>query len=389
MAGRIRMDPLTKFWQNKRKEIFHLKHEALTKVLYRFPRLLPDRYTWILTNVCNLNCAFCFQRRDYRQDHMELKDWLALARQLPRYARVTLTGGEPLMFPQFKEIFTYVAQRYDCNLITNGLLLTEKWIDLFLSYPRLRVLAISVDDIGNRIREVTPAQWQRVETLLRYFVYRRREWGSRCLLEAKTVILDENADDLLRIHQYCMERLSCDHHSLMFLKGSPLQHADYMFAFEDMFRPAQAPVYQKFETIVRELRRIQEYNSQTGKTAFLHPKVGRLTACRDLPDLNYLNERGFCKEHFRPCPFPWSSVHINADGNLFPCMAIPMGNVKTTPLREIIHGKDFMRFKQVIHREGTVPGCHRCGWLRPVKERLQSKTPFPSKMIQEQSAYVY
>jgi len=75
----------------------------------------------------------------------------------------------------------------------------------------------------------------------------------------------------------------------------------------------------------------------------------------------------FIKGNYKPCKFPWSSVHINVDGNLFPCMAVSMGNVKTTPLPEIIHGKDFMRFKDLIRKEGTVEGCNRCGWLRPDK----------------------
>ena len=38
----------------KKKELFHLKHEFLTELIYRLPNLLPDRYTFVLTNLCNL-----------------------------------------------------------------------------------------------------------------------------------------------------------------------------------------------------------------------------------------------------------------------------------------------------------------------------------------------
>ncbi len=114
------------YLDNRRKEFFHLKHEALTDLIYRLPHLLPDRYVFILTNLCNLTCDFCFQKKDLREDRMTTSDWLTLAKQLPFYSRVTLTGGEPLMFPGFEEVFSYVAKRYECNMISNGLLLRNK-----------------------------------------------------------------------------------------------------------------------------------------------------------------------------------------------------------------------------------------------------------------------
>ena len=42
---------------------------------------------------------------------------------------------------------------------------------------------------------------------------------------------------------------------------------------------------------------------------------------------------------------PWSSVHINVDGNLFPCMAVSMGNVKNTKLSEIIFSDKFKKIQ--------------------------------------------
>ncbi len=360
------------------KELFHRKHEFWTQVIYRLPRLLPERYVFVLTNLCNLDCAFCFQKRDLREDRMTLEDWIGVTQQLPFYARVTLTGGEPLMFAGFDEIFSFVAGRFDCNLITNGLLLTEEKIESLLSFPKFRVLSISIDNVGNTLRGVSESQWQRIETMMRYFAQRRDELKSDCVLEVKTVVLDENADQLGAIHRYCMEELRCDHHSFQFLKGSPVQHADYMFDFDDILKKSQAPVYKRFEEIQDQLEKIREYNQEHEKRAFLHPKVADLNSSQGLADLSFLNEREHTKAHYRPCRFPWSSVHINVDGELFPCMAVSMGNVKKTPLAEIIHGKEFRYFKELIRREGTVEGCNRCGWLRvngikSREERVESR----------------
>ncbi len=369
--------------QEKKKEMFHLKHEFFTELIYRLPNLLPDRYTFVLTNLCNLKCHFCFQKKDLREERMHLEDWLHLAQQLPFYARVTLTGGEPFMFPKFEEIFSFVAGRFDCNMISNGLLLTEERIEFLLSFPKFRVLSISIDNVGNTLREVTPKQWTRTENMMRHFYQRKLELKSNCVLEAKTVVLDDNAEELLTIHRYCMEELQCDHHSFQFLKGSPTQHADYMFSFNDILKKSHAPVYKKFSTIKEQLEKVRQYNLHNGKTAFLHPKIANLNCLSAFSDIDFLNEKDFIKENFHPCKFPWSSVHVNVDGNLFPCMAVAMGNVKETSLVEIIHGKQFNRFKDLIRREGTVEGCNRCGWLRPTGVNLLRDKEVRSRKIEK------
>ena len=87
---------------------FHDRHENLTEKLYNEELDLPHRYVFVLTNICNLRCEFCFQDRDRRSDAMTIDDWLKVVNQLPDYARVTLTGGEPLAFKQFEEIFLLV-----------------------------------------------------------------------------------------------------------------------------------------------------------------------------------------------------------------------------------------------------------------------------------------
>ena len=352
-------------WSPKKSQMFHDKHEDFTRKAYDLNNLLPDRYVFVLTNLCNLKCRFCFQEKDLRENRMRLNDWINLAVQLPDYARVTFTGGEPMMFDKFDEIFTFIASRFDCNMISNGLLLNQKMIDLLLSFEKFKVLSISIDNIGNKVRDVKEKQWERTKKMMQSFVEKRNELKSNCVLEAKTVVLDSNAEELFDIYRYCIEELNCDNHSFQFLKGSPIQHADFMFKFDDMFNKSSAPVYKNWDTIIEQLEKVRKYNIRSGKKSFLHPKTASLTSKKPIPDMRYLNESAFIRENYHPCKFPWSSIHINVDGDLFPCMAIQMGNVKKTPLKEIIWGKDFNNFKDIIRREGTVEGCNRCGWLRP------------------------
>ena len=73
------------------------------------------------------------------------------------------------------------------------------------------------------------------------------------------------------------------------------------------------------------------YNYDNKKVGFLHPKVDELTGDdKPLSDekMDLLNNIEHKKEKFLPCAQPWSSVHINVDGTVFPCLAVSTGNIQ-------------------------------------------------------------
>ena len=82
-------------------------------------------------------------------------------------------------------------------------------------------------------------------------------------------------------------------------------------------------------------------------------------------DYKFLNFTDHKKENYSTCLSPWTSVHVNVDGNVFPCMAFPIGNVKKQSMEEIYFSKISETFKREIKKCGTLPGCNRCGWLKP------------------------
>ncbi len=326
----------------------------------------PKRYCYILTNLCNLSCSFCFQDRKKQEGAMTTADWLKLTDQLPEHSRVTLTGGEPLVFKGFKEIFDKVANKFECNIITNGILLTKEIIDFILSYKNFKVLSISIDNINNTIRGVKSHKWKHTEEMLKYFLETKVHLNLKCILDTKTTILDENAEELFDIHKYCTEKLNADTHAFQFLKGSPIQHSDIMFDLNDIYKKSEAYQYKKWDLIVDQLKKIKEYNFKNKKDCFLHPPVASMIDSNSLDHINYINDLNHNKYNYKSCSAPWASVHINVDGTLFPCLAINMGNVKNG-LDSVILGKKFKDFKDIIKKEGTVEACNRCGWLQPSK----------------------
>ena len=329
--------------------------------------ILPNRYVFVLTNLCNLKCSFCFQERKKRADRMEKNDWLNLLDQIPESSRITMTGGEPLVYKGFNEIFKKANLKNFTNIVTNGVLLNSENINIFLKEKNFKILGISIDEIGGANRDFKKNQWDDLVKNIDKFITLRNELNHSSSLDIKSVILEENIENLFELHKYACEKLRCDTHSLQLLKGAEIQHSDLMFDFKDIDKNYSAYQYKNIENLLIQLEKIRKYNIQKNKQAFLHPNYFSLNSEKkiDIKNLQILNNREHISKNFSKCLSPWASVHINVDGSLFPCMAVPMGNVKKQNLNKIIFSKIFSKFKDIIDEKGTINGCNRCGWLKP------------------------
>lgn len=298
---------------------------------------------------------------------MNLEDWLTVVNQLPDYAWITLTGGEPLVFKDFKVLFREITKKFPCNIISNGLMLTEDIIEELLGVKNFKVLSISVDSLGNSVRGIKESKWNDVCKLLQHFSNRKHQIRSETILDTKTVVLDENIPHLFEIYRHCVEDLRTDTHSFQLLKGASIQHADTMYDFTAIDDFYSAHVYRDLDALYGQLEKVREYNLENNRKSYIHPKIADLTAQTSIYDydLEFINREHHEAANFRPCKAPWESVHINVDGNVFPCMAVSMGNIKQTPLEEIVNGRQFSEFKKLIKKCGSLKGCNRCGYLKP------------------------
>ena len=348
-------------------DTFYKKNVDYSKKSFQDKNLLPHRYVFILTNLCNLACTFCFQERKKRADRMSTEDWLELLKQIPNDSRVTLTGGEPLVYKDFEKIFVEANKKCQTNMITNGLLINDKFIDLFLGEKNFINLGISIDNIGNTNRDFKAGKWEILVNNIKKFRDKRDAIKGKTVINIKSVVLDETIPNLFDIHKFCVEELGSDTHDLQLLKGAEIQYADFMFDYHDIHKEYKAHKYEDFKELINQLNLIREYNIKNNSKCFLHPNIINLNSDKEIleNDFGHLNNEDHNSNLFAKCLSPWTSVHINVDGNLFPCMAVSMGNVKNTPLKEIIFSEKFESFKKIIDEKNTINGCNRCGWLKP------------------------
>lgn len=93
-----------------------------------FERFLkPKVFTlqWHITQACDLHCKHCYDRSSRK--HMPMEKALLVLDELERFcqtyqvrAKVTFTGGNPLMYPQFDELYLETVKRgFPVNILGN------------------------------------------------------------------------------------------------------------------------------------------------------------------------------------------------------------------------------------------------------------------------------
>lgn len=108
---------------------------------------IPLNASLELLPVCNMNCDMCYVRLSReemeRQGRLRRADeWLALADQMKEAGTlfVLLTGGEPLLYPGFREVYLGLRKMgMILTVNTNGTLLDEGWADFFAQHPPRRM----------------------------------------------------------------------------------------------------------------------------------------------------------------------------------------------------------------------------------------------------------
>lgn len=124
--------------------------EAMTRVK-DVPPL--DMYYFYLTDGCNLACRHCWLAPRYQPDgasgrHLPFELFMqAIDEGIPLGLRqVKLTGGEPLLHPNFKPMIAYLKQKkLGVNIETNGLLLTEEMVNGLKDSGVVNHISVSID----------------------------------------------------------------------------------------------------------------------------------------------------------------------------------------------------------------------------------------------------
>ena len=109
---------------------------------------------WSITGRCNMQCRHCYlDAPDALYGEMSLEQCITIMDQMvdANISSVSITGGEPLVRPDWEQFIAALQERrlHIEAIYTNGLLVTEKWIEKFQTlYPHKVLFSLSFDGIG-------------------------------------------------------------------------------------------------------------------------------------------------------------------------------------------------------------------------------------------------
>jgi len=279
-----------------------------------------------LTARCNLNCRHCYINLpsgdpEAKKKELSFSEIQGIVDEAISLGALwcLITGGEPLLRPDFAEIYLWLKKKgLLVSVFTNATLITEKYLELFKKFPPR--------DIETTIYGATEETYEKVtrrpgsfRTFLRG-LNRLIESGIKVRL--KTMALRSNLHELPQIAQFCRERtkdyfrfdpylhLRCDGNPLRNeeikserLTPSEIQELDRSDG--ERFEALQKSCERLFKPELCELKCNHLFHCGTGRGGFHLSYDGKFRLCSSLwhPDCIYDLRRGNLSDawqHFVP-----------------------------------------------------------------------------------------
>lgn len=155
--------------------------------------------TIIITYRCNARCTMCNRYKAPSRQEEELS--IETIKKLPLMSFTNITGGEPFIRDDLKEIVRVLYQKSDRIVISTNGYFTERILDLCREFPQIgiRISIEGLEQTNNEIRGLEDGYRRGVETLKKL-----REMGMRDVGFGMTV-QDKNASELVPLYRLSNE----------------------------------------------------------------------------------------------------------------------------------------------------------------------------------------
>ena len=327
---------------------------------YYFPRM-----NLMITGKCNLNCLHCFNAKDNAPLNTELSyedviNILDQAREIGIQA-FTITGGEPLVHPRFLDIVRAIYERdmFIFELNTNGLLITQKMLDVFKELHCYPLIKISFDGVGyhNWIRQHPQAEDLTIKAIKKCIAN-----GFR--VKAQVQVNRKNVDVMMDTAKLLNE-LGVDEMRIIrtteaprWEKNSPQSSLTIEEYYERMLEFAK-------QYIASDMRMLIDIWQFVRLNPFAHSVELMPVAC---------NKKDF-NIRIPMCKGNRGMIAVSSSGEVVPCLqmsgyfiekGISLGNLFKTPLKELVKDSPYLNlamaplFKQIIENDK----CGNCKYYK-------------------------
>ena len=326
-------------------------------------RMLPFLYVLEITYRCNLTCEFCYVGNKEIKKELSFSNWKKVIDQIPFYGFVSLSGGEPLLHPDFFEILSYAQQKLfgKVNVFSNGILLNNEVVAELVK-RKLLLINISIDGIGTthdklRNREGT---FDKVVSNIENLISLRK--NKFPFVDIQSVVLNENISDIPKVYEL-ISKLGCNFHTIALVNNTSLrQNSTFYNDLTDKHLIESYPFTnyldsQMYKEMYKELMSLQKKyhvpirfkpNYQKG---FNYNNIDK-----------FLNSgNASLVDVYNSCSVMNSRIFVNPKGIVYPCLSVNMGSISENfNMFEILNSQKYCAFRKKIKDEKLINACQLC-----------------------------
>ena len=300
--------------------------------------------TVIVTYRCNARCNMCNRYKAPSKPEEEIS--LDTIRKLPPMYFTNITGGEPFIREDLKEIVRELYKKSDRIVISTNGFFTDRIVDLCKEFPNvgIRISIEGLEETNNTIRGLEDG-FNRGYTTLKTL----REMGMKDVGFGMTV-QDKNAPDLLPLYRISdemdMEFATASlHNSFYFVESNNIIHDRPMVAAH-------------FEDLVNAL--LRSWSPKKWFRAYFNHGL-----------INYI----YSQKRLLPCDMSFETFFIDPFGDVMPCNGtkekLVMGNLKEQSWDELWQSEGAERVRKAVRccdrncwMIGSVsPAMHKYIWI--------------------------
>ena len=305
--------------------------------------------TVIVTYRCNARCSMCNRYKAPSKPEEEIS--IETIKKLPKMYFTNITGGEPFIRTDLKDIVRELYKKSDRIVISTNGFFTDRIVDLCKEFPQIgiRISIEGLEQTNNEIRGLQNGYQRGYGTLKKL-----REMGMKDVGFGMTV-QDKNAPDLVPLYKISNEMgmefaTASLHNSFYFVEAKNIIHDRPMVA-------------KNFENLVNELLRSNS-PKKWFRAYFNHGLI------------NYI----YGQKRLLPCDMSFDTFFIDPYGDVMPCNGTKdkevMGNLNNQTWDELWNSPEAEKVR------AKVRCCDRDCWM------IGSVSPAMHKYIWKPATWV-
>ena len=288
---------------------------------------IPLNGTFEVTPLCNMNCRMCYVRMDREQQESiaplrTAEEWLELGRTAKERGMtyLLLTGGEPFLRPDFRQIMQGLHRMgFILSINSNGTMIDEKTVEWLKETPPIRInitlYGASDETYGRLCRN--PQGFTQVTKAIRLL----KEAG--ILVKLNCSVTPYNAEDLEQIFAFAeKEELVVQATSYMF---PPLRRDASKVGWNDRFSAEESAIQEAWINVYQNGREAYLKHMESEEMASLSGDIEE--DCMPVDEETPGNGDSEKKEGERiRCRAGKCSFWVTWDGRFLPCGMLPGEN---------------------------------------------------------------